>query len=155
MEVDGGVVPTWRTSTSASCWPYQALWPLVLASSSPKRFVGVDWLHNERVRLSQGLNDAAQQDDNAVAASDGLTYLRNPIWWAGISTCAYCFGMHRELTSPPQVIIGEGMQSHRVERTLTGHSRELCRVYVRSSDIGYATWRVERVGWVRGLLGCL
>jgi len=34
----------------------------------------------------KGLNNVAERDSRIVAASDGLTYLRNPIWWAGIST---------------------------------------------------------------------
>jgi hypothetical protein len=34
----------------------------------------------------QGLNDAARQNSNYAQASADRAYLRNPIWWAGMST---------------------------------------------------------------------
>ncbi|KAF8872421.1 magnesium transporter NIPA-domain-containing protein [Infundibulicybe gibba] len=36
----------------------------------------------------KGLNDAAKRNAYGDSASDNLSYLRNPIWWAGISTFA-------------------------------------------------------------------
>ncbi|KXN80938.1 Magnesium transporter NIPA2 [Leucoagaricus sp. SymC.cos] len=34
----------------------------------------------------KGLNDAAERNAYGAQASDNLSYLRNPIWWAGMST---------------------------------------------------------------------
>ncbi|PFH46485.1 hypothetical protein AMATHDRAFT_154781 [Amanita thiersii Skay4041] len=36
----------------------------------------------------KGLNDAGERSAYGAQASDNLAYLRNPIWWAGISTFA-------------------------------------------------------------------
>ncbi|EGO03417.1 hypothetical protein SERLA73DRAFT_47082 [Serpula lacrymans var. lacrymans S7.3] len=36
----------------------------------------------------KGLNDAAGRNSAYASASDDLSYLRNPIWWAGMSTFA-------------------------------------------------------------------
>ncbi|KAF8648914.1 hypothetical protein AX16_006136 [Volvariella volvacea WC 439] len=34
----------------------------------------------------KGLNDAAERNSYGASASDNLSYLRNPIWWAGMTT---------------------------------------------------------------------
>lgn len=39
--------------------------------------------------MLQGLNDAALNSAYGAQASDNLTYLRNPIWWAGMVTSAW------------------------------------------------------------------
>jgi hypothetical protein len=36
----------------------------------------------------QGLNDAAMRSAYGAQASDNLSYLKNPIWWAGMVTSA-------------------------------------------------------------------
>ncbi|EKM76461.1 hypothetical protein AGABI1DRAFT_44772 [Agaricus bisporus var. burnettii JB137-S8] len=36
----------------------------------------------------KGLNDAAERNAYGAQASDNLAYLKNPIWWAGMSTLA-------------------------------------------------------------------
>ncbi|KAF9443476.1 DUF803-domain-containing protein [Macrolepiota fuliginosa MF-IS2] len=36
----------------------------------------------------KGLNDAAERSSYGVQASENLSYLKNPIWWAGMSTFA-------------------------------------------------------------------
>ncbi|TFK70816.1 DUF803-domain-containing protein [Pluteus cervinus] len=36
----------------------------------------------------KGLNDAGERNAYGASASDNLSYLRNPTWWAGISTLA-------------------------------------------------------------------
>lgn len=42
-----------------------------------------------RSQLLQGLNDAAERNAYGAQASDNLSYLKNPIWWAGMSTRAF------------------------------------------------------------------
>jgi len=34
----------------------------------------------------KGLNDANERSSSYATSSDDLSYLRNPIWWAGMST---------------------------------------------------------------------
>jgi magnesium transporter len=41
--------------------------------------------------ISQGLNDAARHNSGYVQASEDRAYLRNPIWWAGMSTSKFSF----------------------------------------------------------------
>lgn len=36
----------------------------------------------------QGLNDAGER--SYTNASDNYAYLKNPIWWAGMSTSEFC-----------------------------------------------------------------
>lgn len=43
---------------------------------------------------SQGLNDAAMGSAYGAQASDNLSYLKNPIWWAGMVTSAFFFLFH-------------------------------------------------------------
>ncbi|KAF9057189.1 magnesium transporter NIPA-domain-containing protein [Panaeolus papilionaceus] len=40
------------------------------------------------VLLKKGLNQAAAQNVYGTSASDNLVYLRNPLWWAGMTTIA-------------------------------------------------------------------
>ena len=78
-----------RTDTSASSWPSPVLWLSVQASSSPRRSADyghhLSWSGADCDFVCQGLNDAGDQSSYANA-SDNYAYLKNPIWWAGIST---------------------------------------------------------------------
>lgn len=70
---------------------------LALAMSSSLA-IGTSFIITKKVRsvglgscsrsfnVVQGLNDAARSDSGYVQASEDRAYLRNPIWWAGMST---------------------------------------------------------------------
>ena len=80
--------------TSTLAWHSQCRVRLLLerASSSRKRS-GRKAYACILVNLGvyQGLNDASSRSTHPQA-SDNYAYLRNPIWWAGISTCKWQFG---------------------------------------------------------------
>jgi len=47
------------------------------------------WVQNQYI-VAQGLNASADPSYGGTAggaASDNRSYLKNPIWWAGMSTC--------------------------------------------------------------------
>ncbi|TDL24431.1 DUF803-domain-containing protein [Rickenella mellea] len=55
---------------------------LILAVSGSV-FIGTSFIITKK-----GLNDAGKRNSEYANASDDLSYLKNPIWWAGISTLA-------------------------------------------------------------------
>lgn len=56
-----------------------------------KKVTFIQTYHNPCIlpQLLQGLNDAAERNAYGAQASDNLSYLKSPIWWAGMSTRAY------------------------------------------------------------------
>ena len=96
---------------------------LLLAMSSSLA-IGTSFIITKKVRLlsfrqivadltdvaAQGLNDAGRNNEYANA-SDNLAYLKNAIWWAGMSTSASMFFRAIYCCSfICSVVIGEGAQ---------------------------------------------
>lgn len=85
--------PWSRTNTSVLRLPSPAQSPSELASLLPKRYEYFPVVSHILSDFHQGLNDAAARNSayGAQSASDNLSYLRNPIWWAGITTRTFIF----------------------------------------------------------------
>ncbi|KAF8329425.1 magnesium transporter NIPA-domain-containing protein [Cantharellus anzutake] len=90
--------------------------------------------------IKKGLNDAALKSSSAANASDNLSYLRNPIWWAGIVTianfAAYAF-------APPILV------------TPLGALSVLIGAILASLFLGEELGHLGRVGCTLCLLGSL
>ena len=73
--------------------------------------------------LHQGLNDAAERSSAYANASDDYSYLKNPIWWAGIITSewsSYLVPLNRLTDSCMQwLLVKVGHPKRNASRTLT------------------------------------
>ncbi|KII91293.1 hypothetical protein PLICRDRAFT_51462 [Plicaturopsis crispa FD-325 SS-3] len=88
----------------------------------------------------KGLNDAADRNSEFESASDNLAYLKNPIWWAGISTfanfAAYTF-------APPILVTPLGALSVLIGAVLAS--------FLLNEELGH----LGRVGCALCLIGSL
>ena len=104
--------------------------------------------HSEH--FDQGLTDAGARD--SAYSSEDYGYLRNPTWWAGITTRMFknCL---RLSTYSFSVVLGESRSVCKAtfSNLIEISSRKFCSLYVRTTNIGDTARRTECTHWV----GCL
>ena len=99
------------------------------------------------------MNDAANKSKYGQAASEDLSYLKNPIWWAGMSTRALCLSVlcECELTADYQLSLEKVrilLVDMKLMLKILLYSRQLCSLYIRTAYSRHTVGSAECYHWV-------